>query len=368
MTCLTWIASNVALAGLVAVGAWTAQRLRRPGVARALWVLALVKLVTPPLVSVPVGEASGATACALGVCTCGPHPGAPTFLRFTLPGVLLVAWSVGAGATLVVAWRRWTHFRRLLVHASPAPARWRRLAARLARELRLRRPPFVLLIPGRLPPMVVPGWRGPRLLVPQGLIRQLSAAQRESLVLHELVHIKRGDHLVRLLELAAGVAFWWLPLVGSIGRRLRACEEACCDAAVVARRPRARRDYARLLMDVMDFADPLPAHSLPQVTAMSAADGLERRLRSILDAREATRPSRAAAVVMGLAIVMLPCGVHYELGGRDAANQASGGKNVAEVPAAMTSDECEPPVAARWAGCEPPVELTPMGCPSYPTP
>ncbi len=133
-------------------------------------------------------------------------------------------------------------------------------------------------MPGQLPPMVVPGWRRPRLLLPVSLMGKLNASQRDALLLHELLHVKRRDHLVRMLELMVGVAFWWLPMVGSIGKQLRACEEACCDAAVVARLPHARRDYARLLLDVLDFAKPLPSQAVPHVTAMSAAD-LEKRLR-----------------------------------------------------------------------------------------
>ena len=239
MPWLSAIASNVALASLVALAAWVVQRrLGRPGVARVLWVLALVKLVTPPLVSVPVGEASGAMACALGVCSCGPHPGAPTFLRFTLPWVLLAVWSAGAGATLVVAWRRWSRFQRLLAHASPAPRRWQRWRRDLPLNFRCGGRRRFSPCRADCRRWWLPGWRRPRLLLPMDLMDRLSATQREALLLHELAHIKRGDHLVRLLELVVGVVFWWLPGVGSIGRQLRACEEACCDAAVVARRPR----------------------------------------------------------------------------------------------------------------------------------
>ena len=87
---------------------------------------------------------------------------------------------------------------------------------------------------------------------------RLDRSQRAALLLHELVHIQRGDHWCGCWSWRFGVAYWWLPVVGSIGRQLRACEEACCDAAVVAHLPQARRDYARLLLDVLDFADPLP--------------------------------------------------------------------------------------------------------------
>jgi beta-lactamase regulating signal transducer with metallopeptidase domain len=146
------------------------------------------------------------------------------------------------------------------------------------------------------------------------LISRLNASQKEALLLHELVHVKRGDHLVRMLELTVGVAFWWLPIVGSIGRQLRACEEACCDAAVVDHLPHARRDYARLLLDVVDFANPLPRQAFPQATAMSAVDDLEQRLRTILDAtRETQRMWPTAVAAVGLACAILPCGMQLEV-------------------------------------------------------
>jgi beta-lactamase regulating signal transducer with metallopeptidase domain len=336
MPWLTLIISNVVLASLLAFAAWFVQRrLQRPAVARILWLLVLVKLVTPPLVSVPIVELSSSMACTLGMCNCATHALMSPVLRDALPWVLLAAWSAGAGATAWTAWRRWCRFQRLTAPARPAPTEWQSLAARLAGELSIRRPPEILAVPGRLPPLVVAGWRRPRLLLPAALLGQLTHSQCEALLLHELVHIKRGDHLMRLLELAVGVVFWWLPLVGVIGRQLRTCEETCCDTAVVARLPRARRDYARLLLDVIDFAHPLPRQAAPQATAMSAANDLEQRLRGILDTtRGGRRTWPAAALVVGLACATLPCGLNCEfVGGRATA---------AVTPVDGWGEGCEP--------------------------
>jgi beta-lactamase regulating signal transducer with metallopeptidase domain len=358
MPWLSLIISNVVLASLVAMAAWFVhRRLQWHALARVLWILALVKLATPPLVSVPVAQLPGTMACALGECSCGPHPGAPAFVRSMLPWILLAVWSAGAGAMLLAAWRRWTRFSRLLAHVSPAPPAWQALAARLADELSLRRSPQILAVPGALPPLVVAGRRRPCVLVPAALMLRLNRSQQEALLLHELVHIKRGDHLVRMLELAAAIAFWWLPIVGPIGRRLRDCEESCCDEAVVDRRPQARRDYARLLLDVIDFADPLPPRQAPQATAMSVADGLERRLRAILDVKRPTRRTwPVAALAMGLALVVLPCELNCNLAGDEFARQPT---------AAANRDTCEPAAKdLKWTGCEPPVSLSAYGCPS----
>jgi bla regulator protein blaR1 len=313
MPWLLSIASNLLLASLLALGAWFMQRgLRRHAIAHVLWLLALVKLVTPPLVSVPLPGSPGVLACTLGVCGCERHAPAQTLVREKLPWALLAVWAAGAGATVWVAWRRWTRFRRLFDGASPVPPDWQSLAAQLAAELSIRRPPEILMVAGRLPPLVVPGFSRPRMLLPAALVRRLNAAERSSLLLHELVHIRRGDHLVRILELAVRLAYWWLPFVGTIGRQLRACEETCCDAAVLAHLPHARRDYARLLLDVLDFADPLPGKAAAQATAMSAAKGLEQRLRAILDGGKRTRSAWPSVVLaVALACIILPCQLHY---------------------------------------------------------
>jgi beta-lactamase regulating signal transducer with metallopeptidase domain len=312
MLWLSWVISNVLLALLLALAAWFMQRwLRRPAVAHILWMLVLVKLVTPPLVRVPVRASAGTLACTLGTCGCEQHARTQTIVRITLSWILLAAWSAGAGATAWAAWRRSIRFRRLLAYASPAPPEWQALAARLGSELFIRCPPEVLVVPGRLPPLIVPGRLRPRLLLPMALLGRLNASQRIALLLHELIHIKRGDHLMRMLKLTVGVAYWWLPGVGWIARQLRGCEETCCDAAVVAQIPQARREYAQLLLDVLDFVNPLPRETIQQATAMSASD-LERRLRAILDATRGTPGiSLMGALVVGLACAILPCELRY---------------------------------------------------------
>jgi bla regulator protein blaR1 len=332
MPWLSWIVSNVLLALLLALAAWFIQRcLRQHAVAHVLWVLVLVKLVTPPLVSVSLYESPTPTACRNGTCGCGPHTLTPAQGR--LPWILLAAWSVGAAATGWTAWCRWTRFRHLVAHAVPAPPEWQSLAARLSAELSLGRPPEVLAVPGRLPPLVVPGWHRPRLLLPTALMGRLDGPQRTVLMLHELVHIRRRDHLVRMLELAVRVAYWWLPMVSLIGRQMRACEEACCDAAVIAREPLARRDYARLLLDVLDFVAPLP-RAAEQATAMNSAKDLERRLRTILGTGPATPRRRPIAVLaVALACALLPCELPYDWVGRLARAATAVGRQPGADPA-----------------------------------
>jgi beta-lactamase regulating signal transducer with metallopeptidase domain len=153
-----------------------------------------------------------------------------------------------------------------------------------------------------------------------------------------------------MLEFAVRVAFWWLPVVGFIGRQLRACEETCCDAAVVAQLPESRRDYAALLLDVIDFATP-EGRVAVQATAMGAANDLEQRLRAILGATPRTRRSRLAQVVaVGLACAILPCGLHYDFVGRPTPAATSVGN---EPAAGATPSPGSDPEAKLFSGCCP---------------
>ncbi len=312
MIFISWLVSNVGIAAVLALAATVVQRcLARPGIARIIWILALLKLVTPPFVSMPVSNVLGQFLCNVGLCSCDHQSWTQTLIRDRLPWLILGVWTIGATVSAWIAWRGWVRLNRLVKHASPAPFSWQNRADEIAEHIGLRYAPEVLIVPGQVPPLVVPG-TSPRMLVPVALVDRLSLSQRDALLTHELTHIKRRDHLVRFLELAVGVAYWWLPFVGAMGRQLRSCEESCCDAAVLARLPQARYDYAALLLEVLDLADSGSTREVAHATAMSVASDLETRLVSILNEPSRPRVTRFAAVFIALAACsLLPCGVCY---------------------------------------------------------
>src|SRR6516164_9027136 len=118
MPCLYGVVSNILLALLLALGAWIIQRwLRWHGIAHVIWVLVLVKLVTPPLVGVPLYDSPVNAACQAGTCSCGPHW--QTGARNTIAWILLAPWLAGAAAKGWTAWARWTQFRDLMSHGVP---------------------------------------------------------------------------------------------------------------------------------------------------------------------------------------------------------------------------------------------------------
>ena len=125
--------------------------------------------------------------------------------------------------------------------------------AALAARLGLRRAPPVLLVPARIPPMLWPHRGGPRLLLPAGLLPDLQADELDALLAHELAHVRRRDHWVRLVEIAATALFWWYPVTWWARRALRRAEERCCDEWVLRLLPRSAEAYANGLLKSLTF-------------------------------------------------------------------------------------------------------------------
>jgi beta-lactamase regulating signal transducer with metallopeptidase domain len=122
----------------------------------------------------------------------------------------------------------------------------------IAQSIGLRRTPRLTVVEGALPPMVWSGWR-PILLVPQRIVESIDPSQRRLLLLHELLHIRRGDHLVRWLAVAILALYWWNPVAWWAVRRLQNAEEECCDADVLSFHPHQCETYGEALLAVSEF-------------------------------------------------------------------------------------------------------------------
>jgi len=339
---LQLVLTNAAAAAVLAGVAFAVSRVvRRPALAHALWLIALVKLVTPPLLPLPLLPRWELVPTLSA-------PGSPTFVRMTpdappLPRLatapaprlvpahpattaaahaqrapvpnasrlrLLAAvmLSFGTVAVLGLAALRFMRFRRTLAWAEPAPAAIEACTARLSAELGLRRAPRVLVVPARIPPMLWPEPSGPRLLLPRDLLPELSPAECDALLAHELAHVQRRDHWVRLVELVATAVFWWYPLTWWMRRALRRAEERCCDEWVLRVLPRSAQAYANGLLKSLSFVSSAPAKVPALASGVSPLYELELRLKEILMSRPApclappVRLALLAAAAVGLAV------------------------------------------------------------------
>jgi len=342
---------------------------RRPALVHSLWLLVLLKLFTPPLWPVPLSWLVHSDAYqAAANDRAGAEPGLPaesvetaaltpavperaedglqamlgpdlvasapvepasrlseqaaaspaaSVLEPSAPAVpaavfswrawLAGIWLSGSGVWLVLAGWRIARFRRLLRLTQRAPPGLQMRVRRLAQRLGLTGCPDVGVVPASVSPLVWALGGAPRLLVPESLLHRLSEEQWDTLLAHELAHLRRGDHWVRLLELACFGLYWWHPVVWWARRELREAEEQCCDAWVVWALPDAAEAYASALVEVVAYlssartALPLAASGIGQMHP------LKRRLTMIMRGTTPRALSAAGSLaVLGLAAVLLP--------------------------------------------------------------
>jgi beta-lactamase regulating signal transducer with metallopeptidase domain len=313
---------NAAVAAVLALLALAAGRLcRSPAVRHLLWVLVLLKLVTPPLLPVPLAVlpasvvAPPAEPPPLVGAIPQPLPSAPApsgspskevrralvwWERCRAAGAgqwALAVWMAGAAGWFVWQGRRIVRFRRGVARAEDVGPEIA-AAHRIASALGIARPPAVKAATGIGSPMLW-GWgRGTVILFPRELLARLAPEARDTLLAHELAHFLRRDHWVRLLEFVATGLYWWHPAVWLARAGIEAAEEACCDAWVVGGLAASPRRYAEALLATIDFVAELRRPCLPPGACPANRDArlLQRRLVGIIHAQRPSRLRGAAAV------------------------------------------------------------------------
>lgn len=106
------------------------------------------------------------------------------------------------------------------------------LCTDLAKKLKIRQKIVLFESSGIGEPLTIGFWR-PVILFPIGMLTQLSPAQVEALLLHELAHIRRYDYFVNLFQLALEVCFFYHPMFWLLSREARTRREFCCDDVVL---------------------------------------------------------------------------------------------------------------------------------------
>ena len=213
-----------------------------------------------------------------------PH-GIGVWSRFgELAPWIAVVWMGGVAIFCLRALAGWMAARRLRRTGVCRPDQgWQRCLDELAATLRVSKP-VMLLESCLVDTPVVIGCLRPVIPIPIGLLTGLPAAQIESILIHELAHIRRHDYLMNLLQVLAESFLFFHPAVWWISGLIRAERENCCDDCVVA-----------MTGDAHEYAVALAAleqnRSMAQNPAQAATGGkLANRIRRLLQ-----RPQRRGA-------------------------------------------------------------------------
>jgi beta-lactamase regulating signal transducer with metallopeptidase domain len=334
--------ANAVLVALLAPVVAVAGRLgRRPALRHALWLLLLLKLVTPPLVPVPISWPEPAPPALpvadrsidhypltlpvvlsdpVGTDAAGPPDDAvadplPVFpkgaaiphLVLSWQHALLAVWLAGSLAWCLLVLGRSLRFQRLLRHVTPAGPLVEQRAATLAARLGVRSLPRIGLAHAPIPPLLWAILGRPRLLLPAALWDRLGDEQRDALLAHELAHLRRGDHWVRRLEMVVTALYWWHPAVWWARHAIRDAEEECCDAWVVWALPGAAEAYAAAVVETVAFVSGRRRTIPVGASGISQVNTLKRRLNMIVQGNRPRNLSWAGLLLVCiLGAVILP--------------------------------------------------------------
>ncbi|UCH35864.1 MAG: M48 family metalloprotease [Armatimonadota bacterium] len=224
---------------------------------------------TTPVVSKPIPLASARAPAAAALHNLPKIPSPSWRARLTSAWAwgearlawVAAAWMIGVFALslrLLIGWSRIVRSKRRGVLLSED--RWRQTLATLSRGLKVSRPVRLLESAAARVPMVI-GWLRPAILLPPSALAGLTPEQLETLIAHELAHIRRSDYLVNMLQTVVETLLFYHPAVWWLSHRIRVEREHCCDDLAVAVCGDAVT-YARALAELEQLRCPAPQPAL----------------------------------------------------------------------------------------------------------
>lgn len=217
---------------------------------------------------------------------------------------LAAAYLLGLIVSLPAGGYRYLLSLRLRRGGMVPPVEMRGLFAALSAEL----------IPGREIPwrisrrvreVLTVGVFRPVILFPVGLVNGLSIPEVESILRHELIHIRRNDPFWNAIQELCQRVFFYHPLVYWLTARLDLEREYACDDAVVSSDDPVI--YARALLQVAKFSlNPKKAFTMAAIDHNSFTNRLQRLFGGATEPAAALRPKHHSSFILaGLAVVPL---------------------------------------------------------------
>jgi len=173
-----------------------------------------------------------------------------------------------------------------------------------AKKLSLRVVPVIAYCEHVAVPIVI-GLLRPIILVPAAMINGLTTEQLESVLTHELAHLRRHDHLLIVVQRVLEAVLFFHPVTWYLSRRIHDERETCCDDLVLAIGG-DRLQYAQSLLRVAELRLATTSRHSKSLTAL-AADGqrpskLRQRIARLLG--ESSNDSARVSSVWLIAVLV----------------------------------------------------------------
>ena len=287
------------------------MRRRGPAARYALWLIAVAKFVVPTVVFFRLGEDFRRLLPSREIFAIVP----PAVSQWVIPStaynpseaaavnwstLLILMWAAGAAVTFALWIRKLRTFS-----VSPAlpddsqPIWFLRLKVQIGLRGNVR-----LALSDSVREPALAGLRRPVVLIPALLRRELSAAELESVVLHELAHAKRRDNWTAAFAHVVTCLFWFYPLLWWLEKRLHHERERACDEIVI-RCGATADDYFAGILKVCRF------HLAREIAGVAGISGsnLKNRKEAIMSVVPENPTKRVPNALIGAliaAVVVIP--------------------------------------------------------------
>lgn len=178
---------------------------------------------------------------------------------------------------------------------------WKERFSKLCESLKIARKIELIRSDFANTPMTV-GWLKPLIIVPASVFLQISPKELETVLAHELVHIRRYDFLVNFAQTIAEILFFYHPCLWWISTVIRREREFACDDAVMKIFENGRIVYASALanLETIRFTQTSP----PRIAAAANGGNLMQRIQRILQKNtEKKRSASAWSAIVALALI-----------------------------------------------------------------
>ncbi|HKQ88587.1 MAG TPA: M56 family metallopeptidase [Candidatus Acidoferrales bacterium] len=217
-----------------------------------------------------------------------------------IPIALLALWLGGFATVAFIRFRSWLRIRAAI----------RASAAFGISETGISEGVEIRVSPCHVGPAVV-GILRPVLLFPEGIAERLTPSELETVLAHELCHVRRRDNLFAAIHLIVEAVFWFHPLVWWISARLVEEREQACDEEVLSRGGHPEI-YADAILNVCKFYVQSPLIFASGVSGASIRRRIEaimlNRFEQLSRAKKLLLAGAGAAALVGPVVIGLLIG------------------------------------------------------------
>ena len=220
------------------------------------------------------------------------------YINLSGPVILAVVWLFGVFTFLSLFFSKIRSIRHVLNHSSLI--RYKRIIAIVdywRQSFKITREVNVYSSKEFLSPFTTGLFR-PRIFIPEPLLEDMNNETINSIIAHEMVHIKHFNHLWIRLQNILQIIYFFNPVVWYVNSQINIERDRLCDSEVLARHVIPPKAFGKSVIDVLKFN--LSGYRViePLLCFSSHKNIYEYRLRDILKGKTISKPKSLCIFIL----------------------------------------------------------------------